>query len=503
MINRLKKAAPGTDQFLMGVFGFYLVYLLFLTLRPFEFSLEWAKQFLENPGRSLFAFSIYDVVGNIFLFMPFGALLTATIERRPHTAGFVLVMVISAGLLLSGLIEFTQIFLNRSPNITDVITNTTGTAIGCAVGLARIREQKAVRTGLTLFQSPKLRLFVFIIYAFGLVGILFAPLRENSFEIWRENYPLVLGNEPTNDRPWFGTLHSLVIYDRALSSKEIYRLAETTINGLDSRKQLPAGPVVAFGCGEGEGNRIYNLIGDSCHLAMPVDGVGWASDGLGLRFSGGVVQDKLAGKVLTRRIKESNHFTVALWLKAASIDQQGPARIVGLSPNVNGRNFTLAQQQTDFHFRVRSRLLGWNGSRPALVTHAVLADTSFHHVAATFSPGASVFYYDGIQKGAALSLFRDFLPIRFLQTNSFAVWLFSFVILLLPLSLLIYHWLDRWRFWGTIVLIAGYVLIVEMGCQILHGQPTTGLTVIPGIISVMIAKLSEFYFRPFRHKYSL
>ena len=42
-----------------------------------------------------------------------------------------------------------------------------------------------------------------------------------DFSTWNKSFPLVLGNEPTGDRPWRGEMHLIAIYNRALSLSEI------------------------------------------------------------------------------------------------------------------------------------------------------------------------------------------------------------------------------------------------------------------------------------------
>lgn len=44
---------------------------------------------------------------------------------------------------------------------------------------------------------------------------------NGDFSNWNDNYPLVLGNEPTLDRPWTGELYLVAIYCRDLNAIEI------------------------------------------------------------------------------------------------------------------------------------------------------------------------------------------------------------------------------------------------------------------------------------------
>lgn len=95
-----------------------------LTFRPGEYG---------NNGRFLLLlrgdFSVLrddELIGNIVLFVPYGALLAAAFRKLRWWA----VDLIGLGTTL--LIELVQPFLERSCDIDDIIANTLGTVIGCA-----------------------------------------------------------------------------------------------------------------------------------------------------------------------------------------------------------------------------------------------------------------------------------------------------------------------------------------------------------------------------------
>src|SRR5690606_40555249 len=68
---------------------------------------------------------VADVVSNVILFMPLGLALAALGTRRRRA--------IFAGAALSLCVEFTQQFiLGRDPSLSDLVFNTTGTALGFA-----------------------------------------------------------------------------------------------------------------------------------------------------------------------------------------------------------------------------------------------------------------------------------------------------------------------------------------------------------------------------------
>lgn len=45
--------------------------------------------------------------------------------------------------------------------------------------------------------------------------------RRASFAQWDAGYRLALANELSRDRPWYGALHLVAIYERALSADEV------------------------------------------------------------------------------------------------------------------------------------------------------------------------------------------------------------------------------------------------------------------------------------------
>ncbi|MFN7917475.1 MAG: VanZ family protein [Vicinamibacterales bacterium] len=78
--------------------------------------------------------SLPDVVQNILLFVPFGVL--GFLASRPGPAVWRVAVIAAAGALLSASVEVLQLFTaDRISSLTDVITNTTGTAAGALAAL--------------------------------------------------------------------------------------------------------------------------------------------------------------------------------------------------------------------------------------------------------------------------------------------------------------------------------------------------------------------------------
>ena len=97
------------------------------------------------PGRSIvnaldsanLDLALLNIVGNIAMFVPLGALAGPMLRWRP-------VAVVAAGLVTSVGIEVTQFSIGRSADIDDVLLNTTGTAVGVLLcwAVTRLRHSQ-------------------------------------------------------------------------------------------------------------------------------------------------------------------------------------------------------------------------------------------------------------------------------------------------------------------------------------------------------------------------
>lgn len=116
-----------------GLLGLYSLFILYMTLivresgeQKSEFELFWSyKQLFTNEGLSV------QIVQNILLFVPFGALVCALSGARPA---------ILAAIVLSALIEGTQLVFGLGLcELDDVFSNGLGGGIGTAVMLGMMR----------------------------------------------------------------------------------------------------------------------------------------------------------------------------------------------------------------------------------------------------------------------------------------------------------------------------------------------------------------------------
>ena len=127
---------PRGDRIAIAVFlAAWLAGLLFMTLRPSSGRgslLNLVPLSFEGPG------AVVDAVLNVGVFMPLGLLLAAAAIRIP--------VALLIGLMLSVTIELSQfvVQVGRTSDINDLITNTTGTVLGWALGAAVVHIRQRV-----------------------------------------------------------------------------------------------------------------------------------------------------------------------------------------------------------------------------------------------------------------------------------------------------------------------------------------------------------------------
>lgn len=82
---------------------------------------------------------------------------------------------------------------------------------------------------------------------------------------WDTSYMMVIGNEATGNRPWFGKIYKMAIYDRTLSHREILQNYQAGIADTSGRT-VPAlhrlgGPVALYLFDEGKGDIVRDRSG--------------------------------------------------------------------------------------------------------------------------------------------------------------------------------------------------------------------------------------------------
>lgn len=302
------------------------------TLFPFQ---------LARCGRSPWEHDVgaLDVVQNVLLFIPVGLALG---RRR-------LIATLALACLVSATAETLQMWLPRSPNVVDIASNVTGAGVGWI--LVPWWQAHVAR----LWRRP------WIVWAALALGLLVLAgsamrLRGTDFSDW-EPAPLVLANDPTGNRPWFGTIEALAIYDHP---------DRTGAPVSNPRPWRRGGPVLWLRFAPPVEGRLDGPSGprplDLDLRAPPA----FAISGAGLTTAPpGVVLPRIASDHVLHLLQHTGQMTLAVRAMSDSWNQHGPAHIVSFALNPLRANFMLGQLRSELLFRVRSPAVGWGG-RPRI-----------------------------------------------------------------------------------------------------------------------------------------
>jgi len=185
MSSPIKNA--GKDVILWLSLGFYFAFLLYGSLVPFNFheinfpSLLGAAKTLLTDFLSYRHISKKDVLINLFIYVPFGFLVSTLIFRKMKSISLVFIGTLLAGAAVSFSVELFQVFApGRYSSLIDILLNSMGTGTGVVLavtvlGLAAPGE--AVRESASYQKEPLLVLCLL----YGLVVAITGIMGGNEF----------------------------------------------------------------------------------------------------------------------------------------------------------------------------------------------------------------------------------------------------------------------------------------------------------------------------------
>jgi VanZ family protein len=367
-----------------------IVWILIATLSPFTFEPRpltldrYIESFGRRPG------SLLDFPRNIILFAPFGFALAALLNRGKIPFRRSLFFVVLTGFLLTMTVESLQIFLpRRVPTFADVLANTLGSAAGA--GCLRLWQNRASvlqRFGVSLTPS----LVVGVLAAWMIGATLFSWLLMHGLRPggWNKDYRLALGNEMTADRPWSGSVHDLLLLDRAVDGKSAARLLRGEVPS-PLQKAIVAAYPLNPNSGLAEKNQALPQL-----VSQPGKPLRYSSNGVSLQ-DGMWLLTTTSVATATERFNRSGQFTIGLTCAPSNLAQDGPARIVTISADPFYRNVTLGQARKNLALRWRSFLTRKNGMTPELQFPGVFNSTASQRIVVTCDgTKASVYTMDGV-----------------------------------------------------------------------------------------------------------
>ncbi|MEA5599659.1 VanZ family protein [Nostoc sp. UHCC 0252] len=384
--------------------------VLIATLYPFNFSLINNFSIQTITDRFDNASSFADSINNILLFIPLGFSYTAFLQNikiKPINK-FLTIIIVSAGLSLT--VETLQIFLpSRSPTPADLANNTLGGIVGMICFyiwhspsfiyiLSSVENWK-------LSNSNKKIAILFLIYI--VLSFLMGLPWERTIYLsnWNPNYPLLLGNETTGDKPWRGYISDLHIADRAVSKNQLSEL-------FDSQDYLNIFGDSLISSYQFTNKRDFQDNTRQSPELLPQGQSPYIVDSQSIALSSNYwLKTGTPTTLLNKRIRKSSEFTIITTVATADTNQIGPARIISISSGTLRRNFTLGQQQNNLDLRIRTPITGENGTDTQLSISGIFANTNTHNIVITYSQANIQVYVDNVQNFYSFNLF-ELIPIE-------------------------------------------------------------------------------------------
>lgn len=363
----------------------YSICLAIVTLTPFDFSglskfeFEWRSQGIGT----------LDVFLNVLGFMPFGVLCYWLLRPIVGDAVRAATLVVAIAVVVTIGLEMAQTLLpTRTASLYDIGANTIGASVGCLIAPYACRSPR---------MNGRLLACGLVCCVLLLTAVLVWADTAGELNTWDRDFPLLVGNEATLNRPWLGSIFLLALYDRALRYPDI-RNQFIDAKPCEEVHHKYDDALMLYTFQEGKGTRIF----DQSHTEMPVDlkvmdskRIEWLS-GCGLRLrKSTILRSVVRPENLLSRLLATNSFSIVAWVQPKDMHQTGPARIVSLSSTSKLRNFTLGQEEGELHFRVRNAVNGENGTRWVLKTRNLRWKPELTHIVATYDDGREKLYVNG------------------------------------------------------------------------------------------------------------
>ncbi len=386
-----------------------ILLILVATLFPFNFTLEDKLSLSAIIGRFKQTTTfLSDQIKNVFLFLPLGFGLMCWLQRTRIGTIAKLATVVFISFNLSLLVEILQVFLpSREPTFADIFNNTFSGLLGCLcfyfwnfkiINNISILLDKNRKN----FSSKQLTA-IFAIYI-ALAFLIPIPWQSiTNLSNWNLDYPLLLGNEKSGNRPWQGFISEAYIADRAISKEEVAKVFADK-NGLNS---IGRNLIAHY-----QLNDVNNYSDRTGNLPDLI----WRGQPASNYDKRGVflsehhwLETADSAQLINQRIREANQFTIGATVASANVKQDGPARIISLSSSTTDRNFTLGQQDSHLVVRLRSPVNGENAAYMMNYVFDVFTDTKPHQILITYASSVLEVYVDKLQNSHYFN-FLEIIP---------------------------------------------------------------------------------------------
>jgi hypothetical protein len=349
---------------------------------------------------------LVTILERLATFLPFGALTYREFHRRqfdlPRLAACI------ALFLFAGVVELAQCAIeDRHARLSDLILSLAFGAAGVQLGswLGMRPEARKVR---------RLLLAALIAGNAVVTFIEAQSLIDAELDGWDCDYPLLVANELTGNRPWLGHIRGFAIYPSALSAADIERLGSAPLSRKGSELHRRGGAMAVYRFDAIREQTAPQLSGSGPRtgLLLPSRGSStWQIENEALAVRGPiVVRSAGPARDICLAIMASKAFAVEVEVASADVAQGGPARIVSQSADILHRNFTLGEEFGRLVVRIRTPWNGENGAFLPLETEAPVLTDGWHRVVFSYARGTASLFMDGAEIAPPLP-YHKMMPI--------------------------------------------------------------------------------------------
>ena len=339
---------------------------------------------------------IDTVTERLLVFAPLGFLIHQKLTRHlPQHA-----QIVSIGLvvLFALAVELAQAIMSvRHSRALDFVLATASGVVGTkfSIPFANIFASTSLNTAHRLIPGF-LWLGNYLIICICMAAII--PANTDISE-WNCHYPLLVGNEVTYDRPWQGKIRGIAIYPRELTVSEIENLSHTpmTPGNISPRNAAEAIALYSFATSSTNRILIHNHTGPPLELARNKQELEERQSVEITSYFNETVHTMSTAPAHTvcNTILASQAFTIETEIASGSLMQDGPARIISNSIDLENRNFTLGEDHGDLVLRVRTPQNGSNGNNIPFETQGEVLAGGWKHVIASYADGVAKIFIDG------------------------------------------------------------------------------------------------------------
>jgi hypothetical protein len=431
-----KRRIPSLTGFVLWLLVVFVAIGSLTPFGPFTSAEETLSRLAAALKPSLADLSLAEIGQRLLAFLPAGMLarwhLLDNSRRKSFGAAclwtFLFVTVIEVG----------QVFVpSRHPRLTDLLIGFTAVSAGAWAGKALQPWREAVG------EVYRRRWWVIIMalllaWEAAVLTVSVIAHRDVELEGWHRGYPLLVANELTCDRPWWGTISHLVIYAEELGPSDVAQLERRPAPANDWNLCRTLGAVAAYRFTEAERPVFRQQIpeGPPFPLLSPEGSLtSLRLVDAGVEFLGPtLIRSPDSAAELSELCELAGAFSVEVVVEIKDLSQRGPARIISVSRNPSERNFTLGQEGPNIDFRVRTPRMGDNGSRVLCRTRSGPLYAGAHRIVATFGRGSLSIYQNGQLVRRPLRLY--FLPSLLFRADWLGSSVAAALILFLPLGYL-------------------------------------------------------------------